>query len=108
LASLWGTYPLIDAAPKPILFNGKAMEWLNKHYRLNMEMLSLVESTWVSGSGSMGTPVRDKEDAALCDFSALIVQEQLMPATLQCLNKIWGIVQEHLSYAPEEVEHRSR
>ena len=94
---------LIDAAPKPILFDGKATERLNKHYGLDTEMLSLVESAWVSGGGRPGAPARDKEDAALRDFSAPIVQEQLAPATLQRLNKIRAIVQEHLGYAPEEV-----
>jgi len=107
LASLWGTHPLVDAAPKPILFNRKAMERLNKHYRLDMEMLSLIKSMWVSGGGGTGTPVRDKEDATLHDFSALIMQEQLAPTTLQRLNKIWGIVQEHLGYTPEEVSLRN-
>jgi len=69
-------------------------------------MLSLVESAWVSGGGGAGAPARDKEDAALHDFSAPIVQERLAPATLQRLNKIRGIVQEHLGYAPEEVSLR--
>ena len=48
-------------------------------------------------------PVRDKEDATLHDFSAPIMQEWLAPAMLQCLNKIQGIVQEHLGYVPKEV-----
>jgi len=68
-----------------------------------MEMLSLVESAWVSGGGSAGTPARDKEDAVLHNFSTPIMQERLVPTTLQHLNKIQGIVQEHLSYMPEEV-----
>jgi hexokinase len=97
---------LVDAAPKPILFDGKATERLNKHYGLDTEMLSLVESAWVSGGGGVGAPARDAEDAALRDFSAPIVEEQLAPATLQRLNKIRAIVQEHLGYALEDVSLR--
>ena len=37
---------LVDATPQPILFAGKATERLNKHYGLDTEMLSLVESAW--------------------------------------------------------------
>ena len=36
---------LVDATPQPILFAGKATERL-KHYGLDTEMLSLVESAW--------------------------------------------------------------
>ena len=36
----------VDATPKPILFNGKSTERLNKHYGLDTEVLSLVESAW--------------------------------------------------------------
>ena len=92
LASPWGTYPLVNTAPKPILFNRKVMEWLNKHYGLDTEMLSLIESAWVSGGSGVGTPARDKEDATLHDFSTPIVQERLAPTMLQCLNKIRGII----------------
>lgn len=60
------------------------------------QLLSLVESAWTAG----GTPVEDSEDAVLHDFSSQIVEEQLTLATLQRLNKIRAIVQEHLGYAP--------
>jgi hexokinase len=94
---------LVDAAPKAILFNGRATERLNKHYGLDTEMLSLVESAWV---GDAGAPAGDLDDSALRDFSAQIVEDQLAPATLQRLNKIRVIVQEHLGYGPGEVSLR--
>jgi len=94
---------LVDAAPKPILFDGKATEQLNKHYGLDTEMLSLIESAWTDGGGASAG---NADDAALRDFSAPIVEGQLAPATLQRLNKIRAVVQEHLGYAPGDVSLR--
>ncbi|KAI0253152.1 hexokinase-domain-containing protein [Lactifluus subvellereus] len=94
---------LVDAAPKPILFSGKATDRLNKHYGLDTEMLSLVESAWV---GDAGAPAGDDEEAALRDFSVPLAEERLAPTTLQRLEQIQKIVQEHLGYAPGEVSLR--
>ena len=89
---------LVDATPQPILFDGRATERLNKHYGLDTEMLSLVESAWSGKDGS------DSVD----DSHALIVQdmEKLAPATLRRLKAIQEIVQDHLGYAPGEVSLR--
>ncbi|KAH9983484.1 hypothetical protein BJV74DRAFT_776972 [Russula compacta] len=94
---------LVDAAPKPILFGGKATERLNRHYGLDTEMLSLVESAW-STTGADGK----EEDAALLlrDFSKPLEEGRIAPATLQRLNKVREIIQEHLGYAPGEVSLR--
>ena len=90
---------LVDAAPQPILFGGIATERLNKHYGLDTEMLSLVESAWSGSDGS------NSDDAAA---SAALAGDpkKLAPATLQRLKKIQEIVQEHLGYAPGEVSLR--
>ncbi|KAH8986337.1 hypothetical protein EDB92DRAFT_1879806 [Lactarius akahatsu] len=90
---------LVDAAPQPILFNGKATERLNKHYGLDTEMLSFVESAW---SGSDGG---DTDDVAA---AAVLVEdpEKLAPATVQRLKRVQEIVQENLGYAPGEVSLR--
>ncbi|KAH8989385.1 hypothetical protein EDB86DRAFT_2943806 [Lactarius hatsudake] len=90
---------LVDAAPQPILFNGKATERLNKHYGLDTEMLSLVESAW---SGRDGSETDDVAAAA-----ALVEDpEKLAPATVQRLKRVQEIVQETLGYAPGEVSLR--
>jgi len=90
---------LVDAAPKPILFGGKATEHLNKHYGLDTEMLSLVESAWSGQHGNEG-------NAAAAAAALVEGPEKLAPATLQRLKKIQEIVQEHLGYAPGEVSLR--
>ncbi|KAI9510953.1 hypothetical protein F5148DRAFT_1174805 [Russula earlei] len=94
---------LVDATPKPILFGGKATERLNKHYGLDTEMLSLVESAWTDGANAL---VRAPEAALLRDFSVRLAEEELAPTTLQRLNKIQKVVEEHLGYAPGEVSLR--
>jgi hexokinase len=94
---------LVDAAPKPILFNGKATERLNKHYGLDTEMLSLVESAWRTDAPREGD---SEENAVLRDFSAPLAEERIAPATLRRLNRVREIVQEHLGYAPGEVSLR--
>lgn len=96
---------LVDAAPQPILFGGKATENLNKHYGLDTEVLSLVEGAWSGGDSSDA----DDPAATLRDFfpaSRAEVLKKLAPATLQRLKKIQEIVQEHLGYAPGEVSLR--
>jgi hexokinase len=76
---------LVDATPQPILFDGKATESLNKHYGLDTEMLSQVESAW---SGKDG---RDSDDAAA---AAALVQdpEKLAPSTLRRLKAVQQVV----------------
>jgi hexokinase len=90
---------LVDATPQPILFDGKATESLNKHYGLDTEMLSQVESAW---SGKDG---RDSDDAAA---AAALVQdpEKLAPSTLRRLKAVQEVVQDNLGYAPGEVSLR--
>lgn len=40
---------LIDAAPRPLLFNGRSSKVLNSHYGLDTAVLSEVEGAWESG-----------------------------------------------------------
>jgi hexokinase len=99
---------LVDAAPMPILFNGKSTERLNNHYGLDTELLSLVESAWRADAPRDKDSDSDsgEEYAALRDFSALLVEERIAPATLRRLNRVREIVQEHLGFAPGEVSLR--
>ena len=94
---------LVDAAPQPILFGGIATERLNKHYGLDTEMLSLVESAWRADAPKGDS---EEENATLRDFSAPLVEERIAPATLRRLNRVREIVQEQLGYAPGEVSLR--
>ncbi|KAI0296056.1 hypothetical protein B0F90DRAFT_1637035 [Multifurca ochricompacta] len=93
---------LVDAAPKPILFGGKATAHLNKHYGLDTEMLSLVESAW----GGDADAASDADDVKLRNFSAPLEEGALAPVTLQRLKRTQEVVQKHLGYEPGEVSLR--
>ncbi|GJE84777.1 hexokinase [Phanerochaete sordida] len=43
---------LIDAAPRPLLFNGRSSKVLNSHYGLDTAVLSEVEAAWEAGRAS--------------------------------------------------------
>ncbi|KAI0314206.1 hexokinase-domain-containing protein [Amylostereum chailletii] len=115
---------LIDAAPQPILFSGKATAQINKHYGLDTEMLSLVESAWEEETHGAttndlilpeeeramanGTPV-DKvfdNDASLLDFTKPISTSTLPAGTLHRLQRIRTVLVKQLGYAPEDVSLR--
>jgi len=67
-------------------------------------MLSLVESAWTEGASAASLGESEAEAAALRDFSGpRLAEERLAPATLERLNKIQEIVQEHFVYAAGEV-----
>lgn len=48
---------LIDAAPKSLLFNGKASSSINKHYGVDTSLLSSVEEAW-QGTGEIGRVIQ--------------------------------------------------
>ena len=52
----------VDAAPKPLLFNGRSSEVLNTHYGLDTAVMSEVEEAWESGRVP-AVPVKDAEHA---------------------------------------------
>ncbi|KAI0260937.1 hypothetical protein BC834DRAFT_898112 [Gloeopeniophorella convolvens] len=98
---------LVDAAPHPILFGGRATERLNKHYGLDTEMLSLIESAWTASDD--GAPVDDAADAPLRDFSAPAdadAEAALPAATRRRLEAVRSVVEEHLGFEPGEVSLR--
>jgi hexokinase len=117
---------LVDAAPRPILFGGKASPGLNKHYGLDTEMLSLVEIAWESeehvapedalppadADAAHETTSSDSakpsklEDTQLLDFTRPLNASSLKPATLHRLQRIRGVVAKHLGYEPADVSLR--
>ncbi|KAI0052574.1 hypothetical protein FA95DRAFT_1553239 [Auriscalpium vulgare] len=109
---------LVDAAPHPIIFKGKASEFLNKHYGLDTELLSLVEAAWESEEppASAGPPlaasdahdgkVEILDDDLLLDFSKTLTAAAVTPTTLHRLQTIRTVLVSHLGYAPEDVTLR--
>lgn len=45
---------LIDAVPKPLLFNGKSTSAINKHYGIDTSFMSSVEEAWLGNDACPG------------------------------------------------------
>ncbi|EPT03115.1 hypothetical protein FOMPIDRAFT_1022483 [Fomitopsis schrenkii] len=93
---------LIDAAPKPLLFNGRASTVLNTHYGLDTAVMSEVEDAWESNREAEiktnGQP--DWQNSHFTDVEAL------GPQDLARLERIRGIVVQRLLLDPEDVSLR--
>ncbi|KZT74519.1 hexokinase [Daedalea quercina L-15889] len=93
---------LVDAAPRPLLFNGKASSVLNTHYGIDTAIMSEVEDAWESGREAEikahGQP--DWQNAHWTDVEALI------PSDLARLERIRGILVQRLLLDPEDVSLR--
>ena len=49
---------LLDAAPTPLLLNGRASDVLNRHYGLDTAVLSEIEEVWESGRSKPSVGVK--------------------------------------------------
>ena len=115
---------LVDAAPKPLLFNGRSSEVLNTHYGLDTAVMSEVEEAWESGRVP-AVPVKDAEHAQklvngapvdskevttvdVPDWQAArwVDVDQLSEEDVARLERIRGIVIQRLSLEPEHVSLR--
>ena len=115
---------LVDAAPKPLLFNGRSSEVLNTHYGLDTAVMSEVEEAWESGRVP-AVPVKDTEHAQklvngapvdskevttvdVPDWQAArwVDVDKLSEEDVARLERIRGIVIQRLSLEPEHVSLR--
>jgi hexokinase len=116
---------LIDAAPMPILFKGKATKQFNQHYGIDTEILSHIELAWQSEGEPSGDDISGPElphadrrvegaprnhqrpdDSVLYDFSKPLNAANVSRLTLHRLQNIRAILVTHLGYAPQDVSLR--
>ncbi|KAF8631138.1 hypothetical protein AX15_002484 [Amanita polypyramis BW_CC] len=86
---------LIDATPKPLLFDGKTTSHINKHYGVDTSLLSSVEEAW-HGDGEIGS---------VPQFSGFD-PNTLEPAVRQRLENVRRVVVEHFRFRDEDVSLR--
>lgn len=118
---------LIDSAPHPILFAGKASKIMNTHYGFDTEYMSLIEAAWESeeepssdpsasgpklvekklsnGNGSE-SKLKTIDDESLLDFEKPLTAETIKPITLHRLQKIRDVLVKNVGYEPEQVSLR--
>ncbi|KAK2466384.1 hypothetical protein APHAL10511_002026 [Amanita phalloides] len=86
---------LIDAVPKPLLFNGKATPSLNKQYGVDTSLFSFVELAW-QGNGEIG-PVPQLSE---------LDSDALEPSVKARLEKVRQVVVEQLEFHDSDVSLR--
>lgn len=112
---------LVDAAPKPLLFNGRSSDALNTHYGLDTAVMSEVEEVWESGR-VQATPAEGaeptqsqpngssavKKDTTTPDWqdAKTVDVDQLSAEDLDRLKRIREIVIQRLSLPSEDVSLR--
>lgn len=85
---------LIDASPKPLLFNGKSTSDINKHYGIDTSFMSSVEEAWLGKDacpGCIGPPFDELEGASLS------------PNVESRLEAIKKTIVKDLGFTPEQV-----
>ncbi|EJF63058.1 hypothetical protein DICSQDRAFT_103564 [Dichomitus squalens LYAD-421 SS1] len=107
---------LVDAAPKPLLFNGRSSDVLDTHYGLDTAVMSEVEEAWEAGRVP-AVSGKDAEHAQISlngsttevpDWQAVkfVDVDQLSEEDVARLERIRGIVIQRLSLDPENVSLR--
>ncbi|OSD01800.1 hexokinase [Trametes coccinea BRFM310] len=92
---------LIDAAPKPLLFNGRSSQQLNAHYGLDTAIMSEVEEAWETGRVPIvPVTVPDWQSAHFTDV------DKLSPDDIARLERIRGIIIQRLGLDPADVSIR--
>ncbi|THH33815.1 hypothetical protein EUX98_g481 [Antrodiella citrinella] len=111
---------LVDAAPHPLLFNGRASRELNQHYGLDTAVMSEVEEAWENGRASMSdqddgvdgaSPLntleapenKTKINGSHTHFTAV---EELSPSDQARLERIRSIIIQRLSMDAADVSLR--
>ncbi|KAF9468798.1 hexokinase [Collybia nuda] len=91
---------LIDAAPKALLFGGKATAILNKHYGVDSSVMSDVEAAW---EGKDASEAADPD--SIPTFTAFD-DSKLLPAVKSKLERIRLVIVKQFGYKDTEVTLR--
>ncbi|KAI0662933.1 hexokinase [Cubamyces menziesii] len=101
---------LVDAAPKPLLFNGRSSTQLNTHYGLDTAIMSEVEEAWESGrvppavngvsASDVAGKIPDWQSAHFTDVDSLKAED------IARLERIRGIIIQRLALDPADVSLR--
>ncbi len=113
---------LIDAAPKPLLFNGRSSGPLNTHYGLDTAVMSEVEDAWETGrvssvpvaavdsakSKANGVAATESQPSSVPDWQSTHFTDvdKLSPDDKARLARIQGILVQRLALDPADVSLR--
>ena len=96
---------LVDVAPKPLLFNGRASKQMNTHYGHDTAVMSEVEEAWESGRSDTTPKVNG---SAVPDWQSPHFTEvdKMSPEDVARLERIRGIIIQRLEMDAEDVSLR--
>jgi len=111
---------LVDAAPKPLLFNGRSSDELNRHYGLDTSVMSEIEVAWEEGRVSGTVAEKEVEGGhAICnptptqapvtvngDIPHFTVVEKFSAEDQSRLERIRNILIQRLSLDADDVSLR--
>jgi len=94
---------LVDAAPKPVLFGGKATDVINKHYGLDSAVMSNIEEAW--GASDV---LKDEsaKTATSTPLSSPLWEPSLSPTDRARLQRVREVLVVKLRFAPADVSLR--
>ena len=96
---------LVDAAPRPLLFNGRASKTLNTHYGLDTAIMSEVEEAWESGRDTSAPKMNGASEPEW--QSAHFTDVDRLPAEdLARLERVRSIIIQRLGMDAEDVSLR--
>ncbi|CCM04017.1 uncharacterized protein FIBRA_06174 [Fibroporia radiculosa] len=97
---------LIDASPRPLLFDGSSSAPLNTHYGLDTAIISEVEYAWESGRGDEVAPQKSSGSKPNWQSAHFTDVDALSPQDIARLERIRDILIQRLQLAPENVTLR--
>ena len=90
---------LVDATPKPLLFNGKSTETLNEHYGIDTSLMSDMELAWIGSDP-------DADAFVLPPLYAEFDNKDLSQKVIQKLDRMRKVIVDHLAFKEEDVSLR--
>jgi hexokinase len=92
---------LIDATPKPLVFDGRATEAINTQWGVDTSVMSEIEEAWIN-NGAQESAEAERRIPKFSEFR----DEDLTANTRQRLEKIKGVIVKRLGYADQDVSLR--
>jgi hexokinase len=94
---------LVDAAPKPILFGGKATNSINEHYGLDSAVMSNIEEAWEASKESGEEIAKTSTSVSI---SSPEWESSISPAEHARLQRVREVIITKLGFAASDVSLR--
>ncbi|EMD40975.1 hypothetical protein CERSUDRAFT_80619 [Gelatoporia subvermispora B] len=99
---------LIDAAPRPLLFNGRSSDDLNRHYGLDTAVMSEIEEAWEAGREHPSSEGAPKANGVVPDWQSAHFTDvdKLSHEDVARLERIRGVITQRMGIPAADVSLR--